>query len=152
MLVHQHAAPYAHLFCNECLLFLIIPLTKGELFALISKEAISRLCTSSLFHTMYKLHQSRAFSRSSMLTINTCDIPVLDDYLLLCNYSNQYYAMNNLHQIIFIKYFRNVSTTINKNNLDITYFRPWASNSNMRVSLKEKVVMPLIFFNAYLHT
>lgn len=60
--------------------------------------------------------------------------------------------MNNLHQIIFIKYFRNVSTTINKNNLDITYFRPWASNSNMRVSLKEKVVMPLIFFNAFLHT
>lgn len=71
--------------------------------------------------------------------------------LLLCYYSNQYYAMNNLHQIIFIKYFRNVSTTINKNNLDITYFRPWASNSNMRVSLKEKVVMPLIFFNAYIN-
>lgn len=33
--------------------------------------------------------------------------------------------MNNpFTKIIFIKYFRNVSTTINKKNLDIISFRP----------------------------
>lgn len=49
---------------------------------------------------------------------------IIDD-LLLSRYLNQYYAMNNpFTKIIFIKYFRNVSTTINKKNLDIISFRP----------------------------